>query len=172
MEKSAERSHAVRKLGEMIADIDFAMMTTVEEDGTLRSRPMSTQQVEFDGELWFFTRESAPKVEEVERDRRVNLSYANPEEQRYVSVSGTAQVVRDRQKIKELWSPALKAWFPKGVEDPDIALLRVSVEQAEYWDSPSSKMMHILGFVKALATGQTYEPGENEKLDLSRGAGR
>lgn len=171
MEKSAERSHAVRKLDEMIADIDFAMMTTVEEDGTLRSRPMSTQQVEFDGDLWFFTRESAPKVEEVERDRRVNLSYANPEEQRYVSVSGTAQVVRDRQKIEELWSLELKAWFPKGVEDPDIALLRVSVEQAEYWDSPSSKMMHILGFVKALATGQEYEPGENEKLNFSRRAG-
>lgn len=172
MEKSADQGHAVKKLGEMIADIDFAMMTTVEEDGTLRSRPMSTQQVEFDGELWFFTRERAPKVEEVERDRRVNLSYADPQDQRYVSVSGTAQVVRDRQKIEELWSPALKAWFPKGVEDPDIALLRVRVEQAEYWDSPSSKMMHILGFVKALATGQSYEPGENEKLDLSKRAGR
>jgi len=172
MGNSAERSHAVKKLGEMIKDIDFAMMTTVEEDGTLRSRPMSTQQVEFDGDLWFFTRESAPKVEEVENDRRVNLSYASPEDQRYVSVSGTAQVVRDRQKIEELWSPALKAWFPKGLEDPDIALLRVRVEQAEYWDSPSSTMMHILGFIKALATGQSYEPGENEKLDLSKRAGR
>lgn len=172
MENSAEQSHAVKKLGEMIADIDFAMMTTVEEDGTLRSRPMSTQQVEFDGDLWFFTRESAPKVEEVERDRRVNLSYADPKDQRYVSVSGQAQVVRDRQKIEELWNPMLKAWFPKGLEDPDIALLLVKVEQAEYWDSPSSTMMHILGFVKALATGQSYEPGEHKKLDLSRKAGR
>jgi general stress protein 26 len=172
MGNNAERSHAVKKLGEMIKDIDFAMMTTVEEDGTLRSRPMSTQQVEFDGDLWFFTRESAPKVEEVENDRRVNLSYADPKDQRYVSVSGAAQVVRDRQKIEELWSPALKAWFPKGLEDPDIALLRVRVEQAEYWDSPSSTMMHILGFIKALATGQSYEPGENEKLDLSKTVGR
>lgn len=167
MDNQAERNEEIKKLGEMIEDIDFAMMTTVEEDGTLRSRPMSTQRVEFNGDLWFFTRSSAPKVDEVERDERVNLSYSKPEKQRYVSVSGTARVVRDRQKIEELWSPALKAWFPKGLEDPDIALLKVSVEQAEYWDSPSSTMAHVFGFVKALATGQAYNPGENEKITLS-----
>ncbi|MBD0325974.1 MAG: pyridoxamine 5'-phosphate oxidase family protein, partial [Pyrinomonadaceae bacterium] len=139
----------------------------VEADGTLRSRPMSTQQVEFDGDLWFFTRASAPKVDEVRRDERVNVSYAKPEDQRYVSISGTAQIVRDRRKIEELWKPELKAWFPKGLEDPDIALLKINVEQAEYWDSPSSTMAHIFGFVKAIATGQTYEPGENEKINLA-----
>lgn len=167
MDNQADRNEAIRKLGEMIEDIDFAMMTTVERDGTLRSRPMSTQRIEFDGDLWFFTRASAPKVEEVRRDERVNVSYAKPEDQRYVSISGTAEIVRDREKIKELWSPALKAWFPKGLEDPDIALLKVSVEQAEYWDSSSSAMAHLFGFVKALATGQSYQPGENEKLNLS-----
>ncbi len=167
MENQAERNEAIRKLGEMIKDIDFAMLTTVEADGTLRSRPMSTQRIEFDGNLWFFTRASAPKVDEVRRDERVNVSYAKPDEQRYVSVSGTAEIVRDREKIEELWSPALKAWFPKGLEDPDIALLKVSAEQAEYWDSSSSAMAHLFGFVKALATGQSYQPGENEKINLS-----
>lgn len=167
MDNKAGRTEALKKLGEMIEGIDFAMLTTVERDGTLRSRPMSTQQVEFDGDLWFFTSASTPKVDEVERDERVNVSYAKPEDQRYISVSGTARIVRDRAKIEELWSPALKAWFPKGVEDPDIALLKVSVEQAEYWDSPSSAMMHLFGFVKALATGQSYQPGENEKINLS-----
>lgn len=167
MDNQADRNEAIRKLGEMIEGIDFAMMTTVETDGTLRSRPMSTQQIEFDGDLWFFTRASAPKVDEVRRDERVNVSYAKPEDQRYVSISGTAEIVRDREKIKELWSPALKAWFPKGLEDPDIALLKVNVEQAEYWDSSSSAMAHVFGFVKALATGQSYQPGENEKINLS-----
>jgi general stress protein 26 len=166
MDNEAGRSQALRKLGEMIEGIDFAMLTTVEADGTLRSRPMSTQQVEFDGDLWFFTRASAPKVDEIQQDERVNVSYAKPEDQRYVSVSGTARIVRDRKKIEELWSPVLQAWFPKGLEDPDIALLKVSVEQAEYWDSPSSAMMHLFGFVKAVATGQTYQPGENEKINL------
>lgn len=142
-DNQAARSEGVRKLGEMIKDIEFAMLTTVDEDGTLRSRPMATQQAEFDGDLWFFTRASAPKVDEVEHDHRVNLSYSKPEDQRYISVSGTARMMRDRAKIKELWSPALKAWFPKGVDDPDIALLKVSVERAEYWDSSSSTMTHI-----------------------------
>lgn len=164
MDNQADRNETIKKLGEMIEDIDFAMLTTIEKDGTLRSRPMSTQRVEFDGTLWFFTRTSAPKIEEVRRDEHVNVSYAKPEDQRYVSISGTAQVVRDRKKIEELWNPALKAWFPKGLEDPDIALLKITVEQAEYWDSPSSTMMHLFGFVKALATGQAYQPGENEKI--------
>lgn len=166
MNNQADRNEALKKLGAMIEDIDFAMLTTLEADGTLRSRPMSTQRVDFDGDLWFFTRASAPKVEEVRRDERVNVSYAKPEDQRYVSISGTAQIVRDRQKIEELWQPALKAWFPKGLEDPDIALLKVSVEQAEYWDSPSSTMAYVFGFVKAVATGQSYQPGENEKINL------
>lgn len=170
VDNEAGRNESVKKLGAMIADIDFAMLTTAEEDGTLRSRPMSTQQVEFDGDLWFFTRASSPKVEEVEREQHVNVSYAKPEAQRYVSVSGKARLVRDAAKIKELWSPVLKAWFPKGPDDPDLALLKVSVEQAEYWDSPSSKMMHLVGFVKALATGQSYEPSENEKINLKAGA--
>jgi general stress protein 26 len=163
-----EREESIKKLRELIKDIEFAMLATVEEDGTLRSRPMATQKVEFDGDLWFFTRASAPKVDEVEREHNVNVSYASPEKQRYVSVSGRANVVRDRKKIEELWSPELKAWFPKGLEDPDIALLKVSVERAEYWDSPSSTMAHLIGFVKAIATGTTYQPGENEKLNLNK----
>ena len=166
MDNQAGRDEGVMKLGEMIKDIDFAMLTTIDNDGTLRSRPMSTQQVEFDGDLWFFTRASSHKVDEVQRNQHVNVSYSKPEDQHYVSVSGMAELVHDKEKIEELWNPILKAWFPKGLEDPDLALLKVNVEQAEYWDSPSSTMAHIVGFVKAIATGQSYKPGENEKLDL------
>jgi general stress protein 26 len=168
---SDERAANVAKLAGLIKDIEFAMLTTAEEDGSLRSRPMATQRAEFDGDLWFFTHASAPKVGEVERERQVNVAYAAPDDNRYVSVSGRAQVVRDRAKIEELWSAPLKAWFPGGKDDPDIALLRVTVERAEYWDSPSSAVAHAVGFVKAVATGQTYQPGENEKIDLTKIAG-
>jgi general stress protein 26 len=166
MNDEAQRNESIKKLGEMIKDIEFAMLTTVETDGTLRSRPMATQRVEFDGDLYFFTRASSPKVNETEQDHHVNLSYAAPDKQRYVSVSGMARVTRDRAKIEELWNPTLKAWFPEGLEDPELALLKVSVTQAEYWDSPSSAVVRLVGFMKALATGQTYAPGDNEKLDL------
>ena len=165
-----ERGGRIKKLAEMIRDIDFAMLTTVAEDGSLHSRPMSTQRTGFDGDLWFFTRASAPKVGEIEREQHVNVAYAKPEDQRYVSVSGRATVVRDRAKIGELWSPELKAWFPDGLEDPDIALLRVEVERAEYWDSPSSAVAHVLSFIKATATGQPANPGDNERIELRKSA--
>lgn len=164
-------SNEIETLRELIKDIRFAMLTTVDEDGFLRSRPMATQSAEFDGELWFFTEASSPKAGEVERDHRVNVSYAAPDDNRYVSVSGTARMVRDRAKAEELWKPALKAWFPEGLDDPDLALLRVQVEKAEYWDSPSSKMIQLAGFLKAVVTGKRIDPGENEKLDLT-GVGR
>jgi len=158
----------IQKLGDLIKDIRIAMLTTAEPDGKLRSRPMATQKAEFDGTLWFFTRASSPKVDEVEQWHNVNLSYASPDSNTYVSVTGTASLVRDAAKVKELWNPILKAWFPNGLEDPDLALLHVTVQKAEFWDSPSSTMVHIAGFVKAIATGQAYTPsaGEHEKISL------
>ena len=164
---SSENSDSpVHKLGTLIKDIKFAMLTTVDDDGNLRSRPMATQNSEFDGELWFFTKASAPKVHEVEHEQHVNVSYAHPKDQRYVSISGKAQLVHDEHKKHELWTPAMKAWFPQGPEDPEIGLLKITAHQAEYWETPSSAVVHLAGFVKATLTGTAYHPGENEKLTL------
>lgn len=156
----------IAKLGEMIQDIDMAMMTTEDESGQLRSRPMSTQKTEFDGTLWFFTRESSAKVDEIQKERQVNLSYADPKHQRYVSVSGTAVLVQDHAKMAELWNPIYKAYFGSGLEDPDLALLKVTVTQAEYWDAPSSKVVQIAGFIKAAVTGKEYNAGDHDKIEL------
>ena len=164
---ATEQSDEVQKLREMIKEMDIGMLTTMDEDGTLRSRPMSTNgEVEFDGDLWFFTYGNSHKVLEVKKEPQVNVSFSSPENQRYVSLSGTAQLVREKAKIEELWKPQLKAWFPKGTDEPDIALLKVTVKKAEYWDSPSSVVAHAIGLVKALATGTTYDGGENKKIDL------
>jgi general stress protein 26 len=159
----------LRKVADLIQDVKIAMLTTVDQDGNLRSRPMATQKTEFDGDLWFFTSAGSAKVGEVQSEQRVNVSYSNPEASRYVSVSGTAQLVRDQKKAKELWNPIYKAWFPEGLDDPTLALLKVSVEKAEYWDSPSGKMVQAIGFVKALATGRRYEASEGEhgKVELT-----
>ena len=160
-----DRESAIAKLKELTEGIDFCMLTTI-DSGQLRSRPMSTQQAEFDGDLWFFTSDDTHKVEEIEKDDRVCVAYSNPSDSTYVSVSGRASVVKDRAKIEELWSPILKAWFPEGLDDPHLCLLKVSAEQAEYWESPSGTVVQILGFVKAIATGQQADWGDNEKLDL------
>jgi general stress protein 26 len=156
----------IDKVGKLIKGIKVAMLTTACPDGSLRSRPMATLDRPFDGTLWFFTQADAPKVEEVRRHEQVNVSYASPEEQNYVSVSGRASVVPGRDRVKEFWSPVLRAWFPDGPDDPQLALLRVEVDRAEYWDAPSSTWVHLSGFVKALATGTPYRPGENKKVDL------
>lgn len=168
MDQQPDHNESIKKLGEMIKGIRITMMTTAEDNGRLRSRPMATQQTDFDGELWFFTGASSPKVEEVQQDQHVNLSYADPGSNRYVSLSGTAQLVRDKEKAKELWNPFVKAWFPKGVDDPELALLRVTVEEAEYWDSPDSKVVQLAGLAKALITGKPIKGGENEKIDIEQ----
>ncbi len=169
MSDHADHHEALQKLGHLIADIQFAMLTTVEPDGSLRSRPMATHQDksgQFDGILYFFTKGDAPKADEVRQDQHVALSYSSPEQSKYVSISGTALVLRDKKKEAELWDPKYKAWFPQGLDDPDLALLRVTVEKAEYWDTPSSTVAHAIGLVKALATGKPYHPGDHEKISL------
>jgi general stress protein 26 len=160
------RADAIQKLRELTKSIHIAMLCTATPEGTLRSRPMATQEITDDGELWFFTDAGSPKVDEVLENQQVNVAYAEPANQTYVSVSGEARLVRDPAKIRELWKPAYKAWFPDGLDDPNIALLHVRVTQAEYWDTPSSTMVHLIGVAKALATGQRYEPGDHEKLDM------
>jgi general stress protein 26 len=156
------------KIAELIKDVRICMLTTAEGDGTLRSRPMATQELKggFDGVLWFFTEIDSGKVDEVERERHVNLAYSKPGDQVYVSISGNARVMRDKAKAAELWTPFLKAWFPKGLEDPQLALLRVEATEAEYWEAPHGAVVRVVGLVKSLVTGQKYTPGENKRVEV------
>ncbi len=165
-DSNTTHEEAVKKLGALIKDIKFAMLTSI-DGGLLRARPMVTQKTEFDGILWFLTSTKTHKVSEIDQDPRVCIAYSDIDDNNYVSVSGTAQVVQDRAKIEEMWNPLYKAWFPDGLDDPTICLLKVTVEQAEYWDSPSSAVANIAGFVKAVATGKPAKGGEHEQVDLS-----
>lgn len=157
---------SIDTLWTMIKGIRVAMMTTLDDNGRLNSRPMATlSHAGFeDGTLWFFTRADSGKVSELDRHWRVNLAYAEPEKQDYVSLSGIAEVVHDSEKIHFLWREIMTTWFPQGPDDPEIALLKISVDQAEYWDSPSSAMVHAYGYVKAKITGEAPDPGENVKI--------
>ena len=154
------------KLWSMMKDIRIAMMTT--EDGPhLRARPMAASQKGFDGTLWFFTKASSHKVDEVGTDHRVGVTYADSGEQNYVSLSGTASLVTDQASIEAHWSEWARVWFPKGIDDPDIAMLKVVVQAAEYWDAPNSAMVHAYGYVKARLTGEPPHPGENKKVTFA-----
>ncbi len=156
----------MKTLLEKIKDINTAMLSTADEDGSIRSRPMRHLEANEDGTIYFFTEYNSGKTDEIKNDSHVNLSYAKPGDQMYVSVSGKAQVYRDQQKIDELWNPAMKAWFPDGKDDPKIGILKVTIDKAEYWDSPSSAVVHLYGMVKAAITGEPAHPGENKKVNL------
>ena len=160
------RDSDFEKLVEMIKDIDLCMLTTVDESDELHSRPMSLNgDVDGEGNLWFFTSSNSHKASEIERTPNVNVSFIDTDDQRYVSISGVAELVNDKQKIKELWKPVLKAWFPDGPEQADVALLKVHLKKAEYWDGTSSTIAQAVSFVSAIVTGKQVEFGENKKLN-------
>lgn len=162
---------AQMKVWEMIKDVEVAMMVTMDEEGRFRGRPMRAVKQEGGDVLWFFTQDHTPKTDEVRSDERVLLAYSDPGSQNYVSLSGTAEVIRDPAKQKELWSEPLRVWFPKGADAPEAALLKVTVDGAEYWDSPSSRLIHAYGYVKAMAIGKPPSAGENKKVDFTKGGG-
>ncbi len=136
----------VQKLHDLIKDIDVAMLTTLDEDGTLRSRPMATPKRDFDGTMWFFTEAKSPKVQEMQDYRQVNLSYSDPERDRYISVSGKGFLEHDQAKIRELWNPRFEKWINGGLENSNLALLRIDVYQAEVWDSESKAYGALINF--------------------------
>ncbi len=157
----------VQKIGQLIKGIKVAMMVTVEPDGSLRARPMMTQEVEFDGTLWFFSNDYSAKNNEIRRAAEVQVSYMDADKNRYISLTGTAELVHDRAKADELWEPSLNVWFPKGLNDPQMSLIKVHVTKGEYWDGPSSTMVKLRSFAKALQ-GDQYkgEGGEHKKISL------
>lgn len=126
----------------------------------------ANEEIDPNGDLWFFTGVSSHKVIEIANSPKVNVSFADPKNQHYISITGRAQLVRDRKKIEELWKPEFKMWFPEGKDDPQIALLRIGLEKAEYWDSPSSVVGYAISFVSSLVTGKQPDFGENKKLEL------
>lgn len=156
------------KIGKLISEIRFAMLTTAAQDGTFDSRPMATQKKEFDGTLWFLTAQDSRKVEEIAADAHVGLMYADPGNASYVTIKGRANVSKDKAKIHELWNPMYKAWFPGGEDDPQITVLRVDVKEAEYWEANDSKIVRSLKYLAAAATKGAVDVGTHGVVGVKR----
>jgi len=138
----------VARLNELIKGIEVAILTTIRPDGTLHSCPMAAHEADLAGALWFISGNNTEKVEAVKTSQRVNLSFADHSGQRYVSVSGFCELVRDHVKAKELWHPSYTSWFPGGLNDPNLILLKIDVQQAEYWEASAGRMVELPGFNK------------------------
>jgi general stress protein 26 len=148
------------KISELVKGIHICTMTTVANDGQMSSRPMAVQDTPFDGTLWFLTRAGSEKVGEIAADQDVTLTFAEPKDSKYIALKGTASVSGDRGKIKELWNPMYKAWFPKGEDDPEIAVLKVKVGEADYWEASGLKIVMLAKYAVAAVTGGKVELGE------------
>jgi general stress protein 26 len=171
MPETTSQSNARELLWELVKDIQFAMFTT-RADGRLRSRPMTTQNSEVDerSSLWFFMSRGSDAVGDLESDPVVNVAYADPGRDAYVSVSGEAAVVEDRAKKEQLWSKLAEAWFPDGVDDPELALVEVRIEDAEYWDVKESKVTQLFKMAKAAVVSEPPSGmGEHGEVHMGRG---
>lgn len=145
-----------------IKDIPVAMMATLDE-GVIRSRPMHNVQKEFSGKLWYFTDLTAAKTEEIEEFHEVCLSYEDTHKQLYISVSGTARVVRSPSLIDKFWNPMVSAWFPEGKDDPRVGLVEVDVHQAEVWDAKRNRMTQLFKMAMANAKDKRPDLGEHRQ---------
>ena len=142
------------------------MLTTVAPDGHLVSRPLGTQQVEFDGDLWFASECDSGKAEEILANPYVNVAYSAPARDIYVSVAGRASLVRDREKIEQLWSPRMELYFQGGKDDPNLCLIRVEADSAEYWDGHGRRLGQALHLLLSAVTDEPASLQENERIDL------
>ncbi len=154
----------ISKVVDIINDAKIGMLTTVNEAGALVSRPLAIQDVKDDGDMWFFTGLGTSQVAHVRQDPRVNVSFGKNTE--WVSVAGTAEVVTDRQKIHEMWNQVVEAWYPDGPETPEVCLLRVDSESAEYWTSPGGTAATVLQWIKSKVTHSRFSVGESGTVEL------
>ncbi|MDQ6896484.1 MAG: pyridoxamine 5'-phosphate oxidase family protein [Actinomycetota bacterium] len=155
-----EQLETVRSI---MKDVRTCMFVTSTDNGDLHAAPMTTQEAEFDGDAWFIAQSDSETVRNLTAHPRVNVSYSGATS--WVSLGGTAAVVDDVAKKKELWNTFTEAWFPKGQDNPTVVVVKVSGDSAQYWDSPGRVAM-TMSMVKARVSGTTPQAGESATVDL------
>jgi general stress protein 26 len=165
MEKELFGTDALSKIRELVKNIDFCMLSTQAAETSIRSRPMSSNgDIDDDGTIYFFTKNDSRLVDEIELNQEVNVSFTDSKNHVYISISGTAELISDKATQKKHWKPQLKVWFPRGVDSPEVLLVRVTMEEAEYWQSEGGLIAHTIGFAKSLLGGQPKNSGEHGKI--------
>ena len=166
MEKNLDKKQLIEKFRKLAEEINICMFITNTAGDQKHTRPMATIEVEDNGTLWFFTDVRSIKVEEINTQREVHLVYAHPGKESYLDVWGSATVVTDRQQVVDKWSPVVKAWFPDGVSDPNLGLLKVQPVEAYYWESETGKMVNFLKIAASVVTGQRLAEGAQGSINL------
>lgn len=164
--KNLEHSQAIQKIKEMVKQAPIAMFCTDLMEVPCSICPMSTQQVEDDGTMWFISNIISRHTSHIEQDGRVQLVYGDHGSASYLTIFGSAEIHFNRAKLDEIWSPLAKAWFKEGKEDPDLTLIRVTPSEGYYWDTKSGKMVSFLKMIGSAVTGKTADGGIQGGLAL------
>jgi len=161
----------VEKLRELVQEVEVAMMTTRRADGQLVSRPMAVQDEAPGADFWFVTARDSGKLEELEHDPHVNLSFYKEGSKEWVSVAGTATLSQDRQTIRRLYKPDWRAWFGSeggeadgGPDDPRMVLIGVQAQEAHFLQIDTPKPIVLLEVAKAVVTGNPPNVGKTERV--------
>lgn len=149
-----------------IEEVRICLFTTLSQKDEFSSRPMATAKVEEDGSIWFFTNEFSLKSKEISKENEVSLGYSDPASNTYVTINGKAELVDDRVRKDAYFSAPVKAWFPDGVDDPRLILIKVTPATAEYWDGSASKIVVAFNMLKAVITGEQYDEGKHDKINF------
>jgi general stress protein 26 len=158
---------SIRQLNRLLKGASIGMLTTQTSSGESHSRPMLVHGVDESGWLWFLTDRTSRKACELNRNPNASVIFQSPGGDRYVTVYGTAVVVRDNFTVKRFWNPTYRAWFPRGKNDPELALVALRVARAEYWLVPRSRITRVFGAAKAFVTRRRHETGRHGILDLA-----
>lgn len=163
-EDQMSETTGVEKLTELIGDIHIAMLTTVDGDGHLNSRPMGRQQVDDDATLWFVTERDSDVVSQIETNSHVGVTLSSSDV--WISIDGDAEIVIDPERAERLWNPMTDAWMPQGPRDPSVVLIKIDAHTGQYWDTPGSRVATALSLVKAKLTGERADVGESDTVTL------
>lgn len=166
MEKNLSNRESLAKFKKLVEEIRICMFITNTAGDQEHTRPMATIEVEDNGTLWFYTDVRSLKVEEVNSQQAVHLVYAHPGKESYLDVWGSAEIVTDRQLVVDKWSPIVKAWFPDGVNDPNLSLLRIQPVEAYFWEAETGKMVHFLKIAASVVTSERLAEGAEGSLNL------
>lgn len=154
--KNLDRREANEKIKKLAEDADICLFTTDLSNLPLRTRPMSTQKVDEEGNLWFFSDKESDKNEDIAKDNRVQLFYSNKTSSEYLSLYGTASIIIDPVKAKELWTAMVRIWF-KDPEDPNLTILKVVPQDGYYWDTKDGKLVSLFKMAVGVITGKELD---------------
>ena len=164
--KNLYNEDAVKKIKDFVDEIKVCMFCTSVTDMPFRTRPMSTLEVDEEGNLWFFSGKSSDKNDEIKNDDTVQLIYSKNSDVHFLTITGKASLVEDQAKKDELWNPIVKAYFPEGKDDPNLSLVKIKPEAAHYWDTINGKMITWFKMAASAVTGNQNNVGVEGKLKV------